>query len=334
MNVRLLRLPAVAVLLANGVFVAPTAAEDQNSNAPKQLIPRVPGVPALYRLGPGDEIRVQQQNAEELDGKTARVDALGYINLPLTGRLQLSGLTLEEAEKAIASRLSDYLLNPRPVVSITEYRSQPVSVLGAVNTPGVIQLQGRKTLIELLSMAGGIRQDAGTELEVTRRLTYGPIPVKDAVTDGSGQYSTAKIDLAAVLKGTAPETNIEIDPQDVISVPRAELIYVTGCVKKPGGFALSTNGSVSVLQAISLAEGTAPQASTKNARILRASNGDGPKQQIPVNVAAILVGKQPDFDLKPRDVLFIPDSIARKAGVRAAEAALQAATGVAIWRAW
>ncbi len=331
MNSLFFSLLTVAGLLGTGCAVA---AEDQQPAAPKQLIERVPAPPALYRLGPGDEIRIQQQNAEELDGKTARIDDLGYTNLPLVGRLQLSGLTLEEAEKAVAARLSNYLLNPRPVISITEYRSQPVSVLGAVNTPGVIQLQGKKTLIELLSMAGGVKADAGTDLQLTRRLTYGPIPVKGAVTDGSGQFSTAKIDLAALLKGTAPETNIEIDPQDVISVPRAELIYVTGCVKKPGGFAMSTNGSISVLQAISLAEGTAPQASTKNARIVRSSNGDGPKQQIPVNVAAILGGKEPDFDLKPRDILFIPDSVAKKAGVRVAEAAIQAATGVAIWRAW
>jgi len=111
---------------------------------------------------------------------------------------------------------------------------------------------------------------------------------------------------------------------------------VAGSVKKPGGFPLSTNGSVSVLQAISLAEGTAPDAATKNARIIRSRNGDGDKdkQEIPVDVAGILRGKTPDFDLQPRDILFIPDSTSKKAGTRFAEAALQAVTGIAIWRVW
>jgi polysaccharide export outer membrane protein len=160
------------------------------------------------------------------------------------------------------------------------------------------------------------------------------VPVKDAVTDGSGQFSTARIDLAGLMRGTSPQSNIDIEPQDVVSVPKAELIYVTGQVKKPGGFALSSNGSITVLQALALAEGTAPQAATKNARIIRSSNGDGPRQEIPVNVAAILSNKESDVDLKPKDILFIPDSLAKKVGVRFAEAAIQAATGVAIWRAW
>ncbi|HVV46486.1 MAG TPA: polysaccharide biosynthesis/export family protein, partial [Bryobacteraceae bacterium] len=288
----------------------------------------------LYRLGPGDEIKVLQENAEELDGKTARLDDLGFVNLPLVGRIQMSGLTLEQGEKAISDRLSKYLLHPHPVLSITEYRSQPVSVLGAVNTPGVLQLQGKKTLVEMISMAGGVRADAGTDVEITRRLSFGPLPLKDAKTDGSGDFSTAKVDLVTLLKGMAPQNNITILPQDVITIPKAELIYVTGGVKKPGGFPLSTNGSISVLQAISLAEGIAPEASAKHARIVRSRNGDGDRQEIPVDVAAILRGKKPDFDLQPRDILFIPDSTTKKAGARIAEAALQAVTGIAIWHAW
>jgi len=150
----------LAMFAVGGVFVpstqaAETPSKSAASNGPaRELIPR--GDLSLYRLGPGDEIKVFQENAPELDGKTARIDDLGFINLPLTGRVKLSGLTLEESEQAVAGPLGKFLLTPNPVVSITDYRSQPVSVLGAVNTPGVLQLQGHKTLLELLSMAGGV----------------------------------------------------------------------------------------------------------------------------------------------------------------------------------
>jgi polysaccharide export outer membrane protein len=328
---------AVATLAA-AIFV-PTAwaAETQTKSADdatptRELIPR--GDHTLYRLGPGDEIKVFQENAPELDGKTARVDDLGFVNLPLAGRLKLSGMTLEESEQALVPPLGKYLVSPNPVVSITDYRSQPVSVLGAVNTPGVLQLQGRKTLLEMLSMAGGVRQDAGTEIQITRRLSFGALPLPGAKPDASGDFSTAKINLVTLLKGMAPESNIAIVPQDVISVQRAELIYVTGSVKKPGGFPLSTNGSISVMQALSLAEGVAPDAASHNARIVRSLNGDGERQEIRVDVGNILRGKSPDFDLQARDILFIPDSTSKKMATRFAEAALQAVVGIAIWHAW
>lgn len=293
-----------------------------------------PQTSPLYRLGPGDEIRVQQLNDEELDGKTARVDDQGFVNLPSVGRMQVGGLTVQQAESVLSTALKSLLVNPQPVIAITEYRSQPVSVLGAVNNPGVIQLQGRKTLVETLSMAGGLRADAGTEVQVTRRLTYGHLPLPNETTDPSNEYSIAKVNLAALLKGNDPNNNITVDPQDIISVPRAESVYVTGDVVKPGGFPLTGNGGVSVLQAVSLAEGLGPQASPKGAKIFRlrqegASTSD--RTEIPVNVEAILAGKSEDFVMKPQDILFIPDSKSKKAGVRAAEAAIQAATGILIW---
>lgn len=326
-------------------------AADSNSQPPKDTNPATtssagsssaklsdekpaPAVSAdpLYRLGPGDEIKVQQANAEDLDGKTARVDAQGFVNLPMAGKVQVGGLTAEEAQSAVAAKLSDLLLRPNPVISITEYRSQPVSVLGSVNTPGVIQLQGRKTLMEAISQAGGLRPDAGNEVEITRRIVNGHIPGGNERLDPSGEYSVAKIDLTQLMAGKTPQQNITVMPNDVISVPRTEVVYVAGNVHKPGGFPLGPDSKVSVLQAISLAEGLAPQSSPKNAKIFRPRGDGAEKQEIPVNVAGILSGKAPDIDLQPRDILFIPDSASKKAGVRAAEAALQAVVGVAIWR--
>ena len=316
---------------SNVTTTAPPSSSSSKLDDQKPSAPSAP-VDPLYRLGPGDEIKVQQANAEELDGKTARIDAQGSVNLPMAGRVQLGGLTLEEAQSAIASKLSELLLRPDPVVSITEYRSQTVSVLGSVNTPGVIPLQGRKTLMETISQAGGLRQDAGSEVEITRRMANGPIPARNEWLDPSGQFSIAKIDLTQLMAGKTPQENITVMPNDVISVPRTEVIYVAGNVHKPGGYPLGADSKISVIQAISLAEGLAPQSSAKNAKIFRPRGDTADKEEIPVNVAGILSGKTPDVDLQPRDILFIPDSASKRAGVRAVEAALQAAVGVAIWR--
>jgi len=288
--------------------------------------------PANYKLGPGDAIRVQQANAEELDGTEARIDDSGYANLPLVGRIKAGGLTVEQTEAELKGRLAKLLLNPQPVVSITEYKSQPVSVLGAVNTPGVVQLQGQKSLLEVLSQAGGLRADAGAQLRITRHMEYGPLPLDGERRDVTGEFSIGTIDIAPLLRGGNPVSNIAIFPRDAISVEQTEMVYVTGDVHKPGGFPLGSKPALSVLQAVSLAEGLGPQASPKNAKVFR-PKGDGPdKEEIAVDVRKILEGKANDFDLHARDVLFIPDSVSKKAGVRAAEAALQAATGVAIWR--
>jgi len=313
------------------------AAANTVGAVPARNVSSLPGTstspipPQLYRLGPGDEIKVQQPNAEELDGKTARVDDQGYLNLPLAGRLQVGGLTAEETEGLIKKSLTRLLVHPEPVVSITEYRSQPVSVLGEVNNSGVIQLQGRKTLVEMLSLAGGLRPDAGTDVQITRRLTYGKLPLPNATMDPQGEYSIANLNLTALLKGTNPADNIIIFPQDIISVPKAEQIYVTGDVKKPGGFPLNSNGAFSILQALALAEGFGPEAAPKNAKIYRSNGESKDKTEIPIDIKAIMDGKSRDVTLMPKDVVFIPDSASKKAGVRAAQLALSAATGLA-WR--
>jgi polysaccharide export outer membrane protein len=227
--------------------------------------------------------------------------------------------------------LASLLLKPQPIASITEYRGQPVSVVGAVKTAGVIQLQGAKTLVEVLSLAGGLREDAGSQVEITRQIAYGQIPVSKEGLDSFGQFSIASIDLSRLLKGENPSDNIVIRPHDVITLPGAEIVYVTGDVRKPGGLPINSSAEISVLQAVSLAEGLGPQASPKNAKILRPSGDGSEKKEIPVNLQAILTDKAVDVNLQPRDILFIPDSRSKKAWVLTAETAMQAITGLAVW---
>src|SRR5207248_358585 len=147
--------------------------------------------------------------------------------------------------------------------------SQPVSVIGAVNSSGVHQLQGRKTLIEMLSLAGGVSPEAGPTVRIARRLEEGAIPLPTATQDATGGFSVAEIELRSLLDATNPEKNIVIRPHDVISIPRAEMVYIVGEVGKPGPVPLSGGNSVSVMEAVSSSGGLLRTAAASHARILR-----------------------------------------------------------------
>ena len=172
-----------------------------------------------YVLGPDDQVSVHVLNLDEIGPQPIRIDMQGYINVALAGRIHAGGLTVESLENEIAKRLNSYLLTPTVSVSIVEYHSQPISILGAVNQPGVHQLQGHKRLFEALSQADGLRPDAGDQIKITRSKEWGPIPLPGAASDPSGEYSVASVSVRSVMEATKPEDNIELKPNDVISVP-------------------------------------------------------------------------------------------------------------------
>lgn len=285
-----------------------------------------------YILGPEDQISIHVPDAEEISDKPVRIDMNGNVRLPVVGRLKAGGRTAEQLETDIASRLKQFLKAPDVAVSITEFRSQPVSVLGSVKTPGVHQLQGRKTLIEILSLAGGLTDDAGHSVKITRTMDNGPVPLKNAVTDLSGNFSVAEVNLKGIMNALNPEENIIIRSNDVISVPRAEMVYVTGEVTKPGGYVLGDRETLSVLQALSLAGGLVRSAAAQNTRILRPATPGATRNEIIVDVKKILAGKSNDVPLQADDILFIPTSTPKRAAIRAMESALQIGTGLAVYR--
>ena len=278
-----------------------------------------------YVLGPDDQITVRALEVEEIDGKTARVDLQGYIDLPLIGKVKAAGLSVGDVETTLSNRLRKYVREPQVSVTVSEYRSQPVSVLGAVNIPGVYILTGPSTLEQVLSRAGGLRSDAGNTISITRRQALGPIPLPSAKSDTTGEFSTAHVDVKSLLEARNPHDNITVKPTDIISVPRAELIYVVGEVHKPGGFVLNERESMTVLQALSMSEGLERTAAAKSAKIIRSSTSSQ-RTQIPVNLSSILSGKSPDVPLLANDILFVPNSSGKSAALRALEAALQAGT--------
>ncbi len=285
-----------------------------------------------YKLGPGDQILCHVTDLDEIPDKPLRIDPNGYIDLPLAGRVLASGLTIEQFKTLLAAKLSRYINAPEVTINLIDNQSRPVSVIGAVNNPGVHQLEGPRRLIEVISLAGGLRPDAGSRVVLTRQAQWGALPLPGAKQDATGGFSTATLSLDDLLAAKNPAENIAIEPDDVISVPKAEVVYVVGNVKRAGGFPLAQHGSMSLLQAISLAEGLDATAASKNARIIRPSvTAEGKPLEIPVNVQAVLAGKAPDEKLYANDVLFIPNSAAKSTSRRVTEAVIQAATGVAIY---
>ncbi|MGA2589622.1 MAG: polysaccharide biosynthesis/export family protein [Bryobacteraceae bacterium] len=283
-----------------------------------------------YLLGPDDAVTIHAMNAPDLSDKPFRVDADGELKLPMVGRIHAGGLTAEQLEAEIAKRLKVYLVDPEVTVSLTEFKSQPVSILGEVTTPGVHQLEGQKTLLEILAVAGGLRPDAGTTIKITRRLEYGRIPVPDAVDDPSHQFSIAEINLKAVMEAKSPEYNILIRPHDVLSVPRAQQVYVLGEVNKVGPLPLNEGQSISVLEAVSSSGGMLRTAAASHARILRPVPGQLNRTELAVDVSKIMAGKSEDIRLLAGDIFVIPGSTGKHAVARALEAAVQAGTLVAV----
>jgi polysaccharide export outer membrane protein len=292
----------------------------------------IPGAPAGYVLGPGDQFSMEIADLEELNGKIHRIDNDGTVSLPLVGRIQAAGLTLAEFEKTLDAKLVTQLKDPHITITVTETLSQPVSVMGSVNAPGIHQIRGQQSLAEVLSLAGGLRPDAGYRVVVTRQERFGELPVPNAKHDPVNRTITGDVNVPDLLEARNPAANIRILPHDLITVPRAKVFYVMGEVKKSGGFTLEQKDSVSIIQALALAEGTTPTAAKQRAMILRQVAGAPKRSEIQVDLDKILKGKTPDVQLVPDDILYVPNSVAKSIRGRAIETAVSTASGVLIWR--
>lgn len=312
-----------------------------------------------YRIGPEDLLEISVFEAPEL-GRSVRVSASGEISMPLLGVVRAAGLTPGEMESVLAELLRrTYMKDPQVSVFVKEMQSHPVSVFGAVKKPGVFQVRGTKTLIEMLSMAEGLADDAGDTVLVMRHGTLrNSITVSEGTRDpireigpstsqingepasrmpgdfaGSRPESEAEeINLKSLLNSGDTRFNVPVYPGDVVKVARAGIVYVVGEVKKPGGFQLKSNENISVLQAIALAEGLTRTSAISQTRIIRTDEASGTRREIPIHLNRILAGKIPDPMLEARDIVFVPNSTSRSALYRGLEAAISVGTGVAIYR--
>jgi len=271
---------------------------------------------AEYRIGPNDLLAISVVQAPELDA-AVRVSDAGEISLPLLGPLRATGLRVDQLEAQIERLLgAKYIRMPDVTVQVAELHSQPVSVLGAVSKPGVFQIRGRYTLLEILSLAGGLTEDAGNTALIVRKgahpgaaATTFQVPLGDP-TD----FRNAPVDVA-------------IYPGDVVNVQTAGIVYVVGAVNKPGSFAIRGNHALTVLRAIAVAEGFTPTAAKRDAVILR-TNAAGERLDLTVDLSAILARKTDDVALQSADVLFVPVS----GGKAVARAAIDALARIVTFR--
>ena len=302
--------------------------------ASASLVPQTVRTPRGYILGPQDTLNIHVTDLVEFDPKTLgamRIDDQGNVHLPLAGRIHAAGLTIEQMEQEVAAHLSKVMKNPEVTISIADFRNHPVSVLGAVKNPGVYQVTGPKTLFEVLSLAGGLNPDASNRIKVTRPASSGPLPLANARRDLKGDFYIGELNVRDVMDAKSPDDNIQVLPDDVITVPKADLVYVVGAVHRSGGFPLNEKEHVSVLQAVSLAEGLDKVAGASHSRILRQAELGTERTEIAVNVQRILDGRDKDIPLQANDILFIPTNAAKSVSLRALEVAVQMGTGIAIF---
>jgi polysaccharide export outer membrane protein len=286
-----------------------------------------------YLIGSGDLLGVEVFDVPELS-RDVRVNETGYISLPLMpSKVRAAGLTPYQLQDKLAELLqtNGLVSTPEVTVTIKEQHSQPITVIGSVKSPMVIQPLRKTTLLQALSQAGGIADDAGSTVIVTR-----PVPdisesasPPDTTTPTAPQTFT--INLSDVLESGDPRFNISLTGGDVVSVPRAGIIYVVGAVQKPGGFLLQNDlDRMTMLKMLSLAGGTTNTAKMKNAVILRKNSDTGQRDQVPVDLSKVMHLKTPDVQLQANDILFVPDSNGLRALHRAGDVALTLTTGIGI----
>lgn len=266
------------------------------------------------QISSGDLLDVTVFDTPELSDKL-RVDEHGVIALPVAGDLVVSGFTAEEAGHAIEKKLldADILKHPHVSVSVLEYATQGVTVIGEVKNPGVYPLLGAHGVLDLISAAGGATPNAGKAVTITHR-------------DDLNHPVIVNVDSKP---GSPAIFNVDIRPGDTVAVSHSGVVYVVGDVAKPGGFLIESNDRLTVLQAIALAQGTNRTASLNHAKLIRKTNGV--REELPVPLKKILANNSPDELLADGDILFIPSSGPQNAW-RDVESILPAAAGAAIYR--
>jgi len=287
---------------------------------------------AGYVLGPNDQITVSVVELPEFSAKSYRIDGDGTVSLPLLGRVHAAGLTLTQFENNLYNALLTQVRTPHVTANVAETRSQAVSVMGAVNTPGMQQIQGSKTLFDVLAAAGGLKPEAGELVTITRQASEGPLNLPNEHRNLADGRTTADVKVRDIVELRDPRVNIVVRAHDEISVSRGMLLYVIGNVHKPGGFTLLQGHPVSALEALSMAEGFAPNAAAGSARILRRTSETDAREQIPIDLKKILAGKAKDMQLSPDDILYVPDNTTRRVTTKTLETALATISGIVIWR--
>jgi polysaccharide export outer membrane protein len=326
-----------------------TVAQSQDFATPQKTNDRIQELAALTRasttdppLGPGDLVHIDVFDIPELS-RDLRVSDSGVIRFPLLpDAVPVIGLTPFQLERNLEQLLSadGLVAHPQVSVFVKEQASQPVTIVGAVGHPTVMQVSRPITLIELLASAGGISDEAGSTIMITRAAAPGlhmqQVSQKTdaADVDSELQTTTIKIGLQDLLESGNSNYNIQVRGGDIVSVPRAGIVYVLGFgVAQQGEYVLQAHGDqVTALKAIALAHGLTAFSKADNSVIMRNDPTTGKRIEIPVHLKQIQNHKADDVPLQTNDILFVPDSRGKKALARGTEAALGIGTGLAVYR--
>lgn len=242
------------------------------------------GLAETYRVGIGDVLDVTVYDHPDLSSKV-RVGGDGTIPIPLVGALKAQGLSVEEISAAIEERLADgYLVAPHVNVFIQGFEGHKAVVLGQVNSPGMVELRGPTTLLEIISLSGGLTSDAGHTATITR------------AGEGDKPGETQTIDLNALLKRGDVSANIRIQDRDNVFIEKVAQYYIMGQVKAPGPYKLNTE--LSVIDAVNRAGGFTDMAAEKDIEIQRVV--DGKRQK--------LEDADHEEKVRPHDVIVVPES--------------------------
>jgi polysaccharide export outer membrane protein len=233
-----------------------------------------------YTIGPQDVLTIAVYDQADLSGKFT-VDADGSLTFPLIGRVSAGGLTLRALEEVLRKRLADgYLRNPQVSVSIEQYKSQRIFVMGEVRSPGAYQLTGEMTIIEAIARAGSTTPQAADEVMVVRPRQARP---DGPVLPTDGDAEVLRVNLREIQEG-ALSKNVQLRDGDTLVVQKARSVYVFGQVKAPGAY--PADKDTTVLQALSLAGGVTDRGSTGRIKIIRTV--DGKKKELKVKLTDLV----------------------------------------------
>lgn len=297
--------------------------------------------PMDYRLGPGDLIEISVFGVDNFD-RECRVSSSGGITVPFLGKVLVGGKSGEEVESELARLISarDLIHDPQVSVFIKEFRSQPVYVLGAVNQPGQFMTTRQLTILDAIAMAGGVKTQIAEDFalvqpqEVPAALESLENAGKNLATPNQGLM---RIDLRRLMEKGDLTQNISVRGGDIIHVPerRIEIFYVVGEVGKAGAYELPRFEGREFLgtEALAWAGGPGKNANTGKATLVR-YDAEGQKMTLSINFDKIFKGKEPDFAVRPRDVIFIPGSTIKTIGNGLINIIPGTIQWAIIWSAW
>jgi len=301
----------VTLLMLSALVICaqPPPQETQPQGDPSASQPK-----ASLKLGPGDLLHITIYSMPELEQRV-RISDDGTVDLSLIGQLKVAGMTAAELSLEIGKRLreGDFVKRPSVTVLVEEYTTQGVAVVGEVVRPGVVPIYSSHNLLSILSAVGGLKETANTEILI-RRLGQSGDPEKVQLgRDGKS------------LSGPV----VNVNPGDQVIVPLAGIVYMLGDLNRPGGYVMSENGKITLLQALAMAGGPTRTAAENSARLLRTTPTGYEEKS--VLLKDIMKGKKPDFELQPHDIVYVPFSQLKNA-LLGSQAMLGAATQASIIR--